>query len=149
MRILKNTCIFRRSRIIPVCIRLFGSFCQAIWLLAIRKSFSKRFDKLKETNAWSLLWAESRTEFGWLSSAGEWYFHLMERNVQLPFVDIITTEITVKYHSFYCKITVCLCILIIPAASRKGTSRKSKRESPGSLSCLRKQQYKFGNGEEG
>ena len=102
--------------------------------LGYKEELSERFDKLKGNER--LEPTVSRTEFGWLSSAGE--------KCAVAFVDIDMTEI-VRNTIRFTVLTVCLCILIILAAGM-GISRKIKKRISRPIELLTEATHKFGNG---
>ena len=100
--------------------------------LGYKEELSERFDKLKGNER--LEPTVSRTEFGWLSSAGEPVLSSAGEKCAVAFVDIDMTEI-VRNTIRFTVLMVCLCILIILAAGM-GISRKiKKRISRRTLSC--------------
>ena len=113
--------------------------------LGYKEELSERFDKLKGNER--LEPTVSRTEFGWLSSAGEPVLSSDGEKCAVAFVDIDMTEI-VRNTIRFTVLMVCLCILIILAAGM-GISRKIKKRISRPIELLTEATHKFGNGEEG
>ena len=113
--------------------------------LGYKEELSERFDKLKGNER--LEPTVSRTEFGWLSSAGEPVLSSDGEKCAVAFADIDMTEI-VRNTIRFTVLMVCLCILIILAAGM-GISRKIKKRISRPIELLTEATHKFGNGEEG
>ena len=113
--------------------------------LGYKEELSERFDKLKGNER--LEPTVSRTEFGWLSSAGEPVLSSDGEKCAVAFVDIDMTEI-VRNTIRFTVLMVCLCILIILAAGMD-ISRKIKKRISRPIELLTEATHKFGNGEEG
>ena len=113
--------------------------------LGYKEELSERFDKLKGNER--LEPTVSKTEFGWLSSAGEPVLSSDGEKCAVAFVDIDMTEI-VRNTIRFTVLMVCLCILIILAAGMD-ISRKIKKRISRPIELLTEATHKFGNGEEG
>ena len=107
--------------------------------LGYKEELSERFDKLKGNER--LEPTVSRTEFGWLSSAGEPVLSSDGEKCAVAFVDIDMTEIVRNTIRFYC--TDGMSLHSDHPAAGMDISRKIKKRISSLLNCLQKQQHKI------